>query len=109
MVIVPYMDGAMSKIEPARLYCEDEGLPPCTPDAILARIVREYRPYDTMPEFGEGFAAPQARRRHENDDGLKALAYDRRATRQRRGSSWRTRRSQRHLIGFPRLSGEPAA
>jgi hypothetical protein len=41
MVIVPYVDGAMSKVEAARLYCEDKGLPPCTPDAILARIVRE--------------------------------------------------------------------
>ena len=77
MVIVPYVDGAMSKVEAARLYCEDKGLTACTPDAILARIVREYRPYDTMPEFGEGFADHQAHRRHEKYDGVKAQAYDR--------------------------------
>jgi len=77
MIVVPYVDGAMSKIEAARLYCEDKGLTPCTPDAILARIVREYRPYDTMPEFGEGFADHQARRRHEKYDGVQAQAYDR--------------------------------
>jgi hypothetical protein len=77
MVIVPYVDGAMSKAEAARLYCEDKGLTPCTPDAILAQIVRDYRPYDTMPEFGEGFAGHQVRQRHENDDGVKGQAYDR--------------------------------
>jgi hypothetical protein len=77
MVIVPYVDGAMSKVEAARLYCEDKGLTACTPDAILARIVREYRPYDTMPEFGEGFADYQAHRRHENYDSVKGQAYDR--------------------------------
>jgi hypothetical protein len=69
--------GAMSIAEAARLYCEDKGLTPSTPDAILARIVREYRPYDTMPEFGEGFADHQAHRRHENYDDVKAQAYDR--------------------------------
>jgi hypothetical protein len=60
MVIVPYVDGAMSREEAARLYCEEKGLGAYTPETILARIVREYRPYDALPAFGEGFTAYQA-------------------------------------------------
>ncbi len=56
MVIVPYIGGAMSREEAARLYCEDRGLTP-DGDPILAGIRAEYAPYDTFPEFDEGFAA----------------------------------------------------
>jgi hypothetical protein len=50
---------ALSKIEAARLFCEDGALVPLTNDAILARIFAEYAPYDTMPEFQEGYRAYQ--------------------------------------------------
>jgi hypothetical protein len=50
MVIVPYVDGAMSKVEAARLYCEDKGLTPVTPDkpgeaspGLLQRLLRTGR------------------------------------------------------------------
>jgi len=44
---------------------------------IQTAICNEYRPYHTFPEFQEGFADYQARRRHEKYDGYKAQAYDR--------------------------------
>jgi hypothetical protein len=44
---------------------------------ILAAIRHEYRPYDTMPEFDEGLADYQARRRDKNYDGVAGQAYDR--------------------------------
>jgi hypothetical protein len=44
---------------------------------ILAVIRHEYRPYDTMPEFDEGFADYQARRRDKDYDGVAGQAYDR--------------------------------
>jgi hypothetical protein len=47
--------GALSRAEAARLYCEDKDLVGSTPEAILAYIRAQYRPYDTMPEFQEGF------------------------------------------------------
>jgi hypothetical protein len=76
MVIVR---GALSKAEAAVHYCEDKDLTPSTPEAILARIRHEYRPYDTMPEFEEGFRAYQLDGAHRRDpyDGVKAQAWDR--------------------------------
>jgi hypothetical protein len=47
--------GALSRAEAARLYCEDKGLCGSTPEAILEYIKAQYRPYDTMLEFREGF------------------------------------------------------
>jgi hypothetical protein len=78
--------GALSRAEAARLYAEDRDLCASTPEAILARIKAEYRPYDTLPEFQEGFDAYQrggARRTYEMPprrnphDGYKAQAFDR--------------------------------
>jgi hypothetical protein len=71
--------GALSRAEAARLYCEDKGLVAPTPEAILAYIKAQYRPYDTMPEFKEGFDAYQAKGAHRRDpyDGVKAQAWDR--------------------------------
>jgi hypothetical protein len=71
--------GAESHAEAARLYCDDRDLSAATPEAILARIVAQYRPYDSMPEFQEGFDAYQARGSLRRDpyDGVKAQAWDR--------------------------------
>ncbi len=71
--------GALSRAEAALLYCEDKDLVASTPEAILARIRHEYRPYDTMPEFQEGFDAYQrdGAFRHDPYDGVKAQAWDR--------------------------------
>jgi hypothetical protein len=77
--------GALSKTEAAVLYCEDRDLTAATPEAILARIKHEFRPYDTMTEFDEGFAAYQnapAFWRDPYDEGpdgggVKAQAFDR--------------------------------
>jgi hypothetical protein len=71
--------GAMSRAEAALLYCEDRDLCASTPDAILARIKFQYRPYDAMPEFQEGFDAYQAHGYGPSDayDGVKAQAWDR--------------------------------
>jgi hypothetical protein len=71
--------GALSKTEAAVLYCEDKGLTSATPEAILARLRYEYRLYDTMREFQEGFDACQKHRfaRDPYDDGVKAEAWDR--------------------------------
>jgi hypothetical protein len=78
MVIVPYVDGAMSREEAARLYCEEKGLAARTPETILARIVREYRPYDTLPAFGEGFTAHSMRQFHNPyPSSVAAQAWDR--------------------------------
>jgi hypothetical protein len=44
---------------------------------ILAAIRHEYRPYDTIPEFDEGLADYQARRRDKEYDGVAGQAYDR--------------------------------
>jgi hypothetical protein len=55
--------GALSRAEAAVLYCEDRDLCGSTPEAILARIRFEYRPYDTLPAFDEGFASWAARPR----------------------------------------------
>jgi hypothetical protein len=44
---------------------------------ILTAIVKKYEPYDTIPEFGEGFVDYQARRRDKNYDGVAGQAYDR--------------------------------
>jgi hypothetical protein len=51
-------------------------------DEILARIKAQYRPYDTLPAFEEGFTAYQAsgplrRNPYDNDAGYKAQAWDR--------------------------------
>jgi hypothetical protein len=71
--------GAMSRAEAAVQYCEDRDLCGSTPEAILARIRHEYRPYDTMPEFQEGFRAYQLDGAHRRDpyDGVKGQAWDR--------------------------------
>ncbi len=71
--------GAMSRAEAAILYCEDKDLVAATPEAILARIRHEYRPYDTMPEFQEGFDAYQrdGAFRRDPHEGVKAQAWDR--------------------------------
>jgi hypothetical protein len=53
--------------------------------AILSRIKAQYRPYDTLPEFTEGFDAYQARAAHRRNPyedgrrygGVKAQAWDR--------------------------------
>ena len=44
---------------------------------IRAAICNEYRPYHTLPEFQEGFADYQARRRDKDYDGVAGQAYDR--------------------------------
>jgi hypothetical protein len=54
--------GALSRREAAVLYCEDKGLQAATPQAILERIKYEYRPYDDLPAFEEGFVAYQKKR-----------------------------------------------
>jgi hypothetical protein len=71
--------GCLSRAEAAVLYCEDRDLCGSTPAAILARIKHEYRPYDTMPEFQEGFRAYQLDGPHRRDpyDGVQAQAWDR--------------------------------
>jgi hypothetical protein len=76
MVIVR---GALSKAEAVVLYCEDRDLVGSTPEAILAFIRHQFRPYDSMPEFEEGFQA--CRRdgalRADKYDGVAGQAYDR--------------------------------
>jgi hypothetical protein len=82
---VTIVRGALSRAEAARLYCEDKDLTPSTNDAILARIKREYRPYDAMPEFAQGVKAYHldgAHRRNPYEDGpdgggVAAQAWDR--------------------------------
>jgi hypothetical protein len=45
---------------------------------ILTAICKQYEPYDTIPEFGEGFVDYQARRlRNKEHDGVAGQAYDR--------------------------------
>jgi hypothetical protein len=51
--------GCLSIAEAARSFCEDRDLVASTPDAILARIKAQYRPYDALPAFAEGFEAYQ--------------------------------------------------
>jgi hypothetical protein len=76
MVIVR---GALSKAEAVVLYCEDRDLVGSTPEAILAFIRHQFRPYDSMPEFEEGFRAYQLDGPHRRDpyEGVKAQAWDR--------------------------------
>jgi hypothetical protein len=75
MVIVR---GALSKTEAAVLYCEDRDLCAATPEAILARLRYEFRPYDTLPAFGEGFAAHAGRQWHNPyPSSVEAQAWDR--------------------------------
>jgi hypothetical protein len=71
--------GALSRVEAARLYCEDKDLVASTPEAVIAYIRAQYRPYDSMPEFQEGFDAYQKDRayRHDPYDGVKSQAFDR--------------------------------
>lgn len=59
--------------------CEDRDLVASTPEAILARIKAEYRPYDSFAEFQEGFDAYQkdGAFRRPPYDGVKAQAWDR--------------------------------
>jgi hypothetical protein len=110
MVIVPYVDGAMSKEEAARLYCEEKGLTASTPDAILARIVRSYRPYDTLPAFGEGFTAYQTNGPYRSNpydgdapgNGVKAQAWDRGAN-----AAMLYARALAHLESHPEVAQTP--
>jgi hypothetical protein len=72
--------GALSRAEAALIYCEDQHLVASTPEAILAYLKAQYRPYDTLPEFQEGFDAYQKVGPHRcsrYDDGYKAQAWDR--------------------------------
>jgi hypothetical protein len=71
--------GALSRVEAAVQYCEDKDLTEATPEAILARLRYEFRPYDTMPEFQEGFDAYQKDGAFRRDpyDGVQAQAWDR--------------------------------
>jgi hypothetical protein len=71
--------GALSRAEAVVMYCEDRDLCGASPEAILARIRHEFRPYDTMPEFDEGFAEYQKSgpRRRDPYDGVRAQAWDR--------------------------------
>jgi hypothetical protein len=74
--------GALSRAEAARLYCEDLGLVESTPEAILAYIKAQYRPYDTLPEFKEGlrayqFDGPHRRDPYEDEAGYKSQAWAR--------------------------------
>jgi hypothetical protein len=77
---VTIVRGVLSKAEAVRLYCEDKDLTPATPECVLARIKQEYRPFDMMPEFQEGFDAWQktsAFRPDPYDGGVKTQAWDR--------------------------------
>jgi hypothetical protein len=71
--------GALSRAEAVVMYCEDRDLCGTSPEAILARIRHQYRPYDTMPEFEEGFRAYMLDGPHRRDpyDGVQAQAWDR--------------------------------
>jgi hypothetical protein len=63
----------MSIAEASRLFCEDQVIIP-----ILASIKAEYAPYDTFPEFEEGFAAHQKRQyRNPYPRSVAAQAWDR--------------------------------
>lgn len=56
----------------------DQGLRSSTPETMLERIRHEYRPYDSMPEFQEGFAAHSKRhRRNPYPSSVAAQAWDR--------------------------------
>ena len=51
----------MSQVDAAARFLEEIGVEPTEPAAILAAIKHEYRPYDSMPEFQEGYDAYMAR------------------------------------------------
>jgi hypothetical protein len=100
------------------MYCEDRDLVGTSPEAILARIRHQYRPYDTMPEFDEGFAEYQKSgpRRRDPYDGVKAQAWDRGANAPCSTSApwltWTpTRRTSRRPgpAGWPSSSGRGGA
>jgi hypothetical protein len=97
--------GALSRVEAALLYCEDRDLVASTPEAILARIRHEYRPYDSMPEFEEGFRAYQldGATRRDPYEGVKAQAWDRGAN-----AAMLYKRALAHLDVHP-PGAEPAA
>src|SRR5579871_4649575 len=57
--------GALSRAEAALHYVEDKGLVDSTPEALLAYLKAQYRPYDRLPAFEEGYAA-HAKRQHHN-------------------------------------------
>jgi hypothetical protein len=72
--------GALSRVEAARLYCEDQDLAASTSEAILAYIKAQYGPYDSMPEFEAGYRAywrDGAHRCNPHNDGVAAQAWDR--------------------------------
>jgi hypothetical protein len=75
---VMVVHGALSHAEAAVLYCEDRDLTAATPEAILARLRYEFRPYDTLPAFDEGFAAHAKRQWHNPyPSSVEAQAWDR--------------------------------
>jgi hypothetical protein len=56
----------MSQVDAAARFLEEIGVEPTTPGEILAHICHQYRPYDTLPAFQEGFeAAPGSRSPYE--------------------------------------------
>jgi hypothetical protein len=72
--------GALSRAEAARMYCEDRDLVLSSPEAIRAWIDAQWRPYDTLPSYRQGFDAYMnygARRPDIDDDGVRGQAYDR--------------------------------
>jgi hypothetical protein len=102
---VTIIRAAQSRVEAARLYCEDQDLNRNTPEAILARIKAQYRPYDTLPEFQEGFDAYRqqgAYRRdpYESEAGYKAQAWARGAN-----AAMLYQRALEHLDKCEKLDG----
>jgi hypothetical protein len=71
--------GALSRAEAVVMYCEDRDLVGTSPEAILARIRHQYRPYDTMPEFEEGYLAYHLDGAHRRNlyENVRAQAFDR--------------------------------
>lgn len=74
--------GALSRAEAAVHYCEDRDLCGSSPEAILARIKHDFRPYDQMEEFQEGFDACQKapgrwRDPYEDEASYKSQAFSR--------------------------------
>jgi hypothetical protein len=104
VVIVPFVDGAMSIAEAARLYCEDKGLTPS--HEILARIVAKYRGYHVLAEFWQGFKACQRDsvlrcNPYRDDEGVKAQAWDRGAN-----AAMQYQRAMHHVATTPAEADE---
>jgi hypothetical protein len=101
--------GALSRAEAARMYCEDRNLVGSSPEAILEYIKAQYRPYDTMPEFQEGFDAYRQDGPHRmnpwdgyKEHGLKAQAWARGAN-----AAMLYARALAHLDRHPGAASDP--